>query len=234
MKKFKTIICVVVLCFASIFFINFIILNESDEDIEDVSVNELKYIGTIVIDPGHGGYDGGAVSQNNIYEKDVVLDISIKLGNKLSENDFKVYFTRENDNALGDTTRSDIHNRAKFINGKKPDIFLSIHLNGSDVSTAKGVETYARFLDDKSYSLAESIQDELSSIEYTKDRGIKQTNEKSLGILRYTNFVGVLLELGFITNVEDEKFLLSNSGQNIIVEAIFNGIVDYFKEMGRG
>lgn len=207
---------------------NFLI---SKEKREVVSINEEIYSGIIVIDPGHGGEDTGAISQNNVNEKDVVLDISLKLGEKLEENNFKVYFTRKSDKALGNTVRSDIINRAKFINARNADIFLSIHLNGSDVESAKGVESYSRFLDDKSYLLAESIQDELSSIEYTKDRGIKETNEKSLGILRYTNITVVLLELGFITNSEDEKYLISEEGQDIIVYCILNGILNYFNEI---
>ena len=211
-----------------IIFMNFLI---SKEKSEVVSINEKIYSGIIVIDPGHGGEDTGAISQNNVNEKDVVLDISLKLGEKLEENNFKVYFTRKSDKALGNTVRSDIINRAKFINARNADIFLSIHLNGSDVESAKGVESYSRFLDDKSYLLAESIQDELSSIEYTKDRGIKETNEKSLGILRYTNITGVLLELGFITNSEDEKYLISEEGQDIIVYCILNGILNYFNEI---
>lgn len=207
---------------------NFLI---SKEESEVISINEEIYSGIVVIDPGHGGEDTGAISQNNVNEKDVVLDISLKLGEKLEENNFKVYFTRKSDKALGNTVRSDIINRAKFINARNADIFLSIHLNGSDVESAKGVESYSRFLDDKSYLLAESIQDELSSIEYTKDRGIKETNEKSLGILRYTNITGVLLELGFITNSEDEKYLISEEGQDIIVDCILNGILNYFNEI---
>lgn len=207
---------------------NFLI---SKEKSEVVSINEEIYSGIIVIDPGHGGEDTGAISQNNVNEKDIVLDISLKLGEKLEENNFKVYFTRKSDKALGNTVRSDIINRAKFINARNADIFLSIHLNGSDIESAKGVESYSRFLDEKSYLLAESIQDELSSIEYTKDRGIKETNEKSLGILRYTNITGVLLELGFITNSEDEKYLISEEGQDIIVYCILNGILNYFNEI---
>lgn len=207
---------------------NFLI---SKEKSEVVSINEKIYSGIIVIDPGHGGEDTGAISQNNVNEKDIVLDISLKLGEKLEENNFKVYFTRKSDKALGNTVRSDIINRAKFINARNADIFLSIHLNGSDIESAKGVESYSRFLDEKSYLLAESIQDELSSIEYTKDRGIKETNEKSLGILRYTNITGVLLELGFITNSEDEKYLISEEGQDIIVDCILNGILNYFNEI---
>ena len=222
-----------ILIFLSLFVMGIIFMNFliSKEKSEVVSINEKIYSGIIVIDPGHGGEDTGAISQNNVNEKDVVLDISLKLGEKLEENNFKVYFTRKSDKALGNTVRSDIINRAKFINARNADIFLSIHLNGSDVESAKGVESYSRFLDDKSYLLAESIQYELSSIEYTKDRGIKETNEKSLGILRYTNITGVLLELGFITNSEDEKYLISEEGQDIIVYCILNGILNYFNEI---
>lgn len=222
-----------ILIFLSLFVMGIIFMNFliSKEKSEVVSINEKIYSGIIVIDPGHGGEDTGAISQNNVNEKDVVLDISLKLGEKLEENNFKVYFTRKSDKDLGNTVRSDIINRAKFINARNADIFLSIHLNGSDIESAKGVESYSRFLDDKSYLLAESIQDELSSIEYTKDRGIKETNEKSLGILRYTNITGVLLELGFITNSEDEKYLISEEGQDIIVYCILNGILNYFNEI---
>lgn len=222
-----------ILIFLSLFVMGIIFMNFliSKEKSEVVSINEEIYSGIIVIDPGHGGEDTGAISQNNVNEKDIVLDISLKLGEKLEENNFKVYFTRKSDKALGNTVRSDIINRAKFINARNADIFLSIHLNGSDIESAKGVESYSRFLDEKSYLLAESIQDELSSIEYTKDRGIKETNEKSLGILRYTNITGVLLELGFITNSEDEKYLISEEGQDIIVYCILNGILNYFNEI---
>lgn len=222
-----------ILIFLSLFVIGIIFMNFliSKEESEVISINEEIYSGIVVIDPGHGGEDTGAISQNNVNEKDIVLDISLKLGEKLEENNFKVYFTRKSDRALGNTVRSDIINRAKFINARNADIFLSIHLNGSDVESAKGVESYSRFLDDKSYLLAESIQDELSSVEYTKDRGIKETNEKSLGILRYTNITGVLLELGFITNSEDEKYLISEEGQDIIVDCILNGILNYFNEI---
>lgn len=85
-------------------------------------------------------------------------------------------------------------------------------------------------MDNKSYALGESIQNELSSIEYTKDRGVKTTKDRNLGILRGTISPGVLLELGFLTNSEDEKYLVSNVGQDTIIKAILNGILNYFEE----
>lgn len=226
MKKFRIIII--------IFFLTLIILCikliKFDDKSVEISTSEIKYIGSVVIDPGHGGYDEGASSKNGVYEKDLVLEVALKLASKLRENNIKAFLTRDKDIALGDFVREDIINRAKFIDSKKADLFLSIHLNGSDIASAKGVETYNEYLDDKSYKLAESIQDELSSIEYTKDRGIKGTDEKSLGILRYSQTTGVLVELGFITNAEDEKYLVSNNGQDSIVDAIVNGILNYFGE----
>lgn len=206
-----------------------IIHKEETVNVSTVQVKEPKPIGTVIIDPGHGGYDEGASSKKGNREKDIVLEISLKLGKKLKSKNFKVFFTRESDKALGKTIKEDILNRAEFIDSKKGDIFLSIHLNGSDSRSAKGIESYYEFLNNRSYKLAESIQDELSSIEYTKDRGLKGTNEKNLGILRYSQTVGVLLELGFITNSEDEKYLVSNNGQDTIVDAIVSGILNYFE-----
>lgn len=228
MKKVQRMTLLIIIFFVIIVFLNFLISSKKDET---TSVYKKSYNGIIVIDPGHGGGDSGSISQNGVNEKDVVFKISLKLRNELIKNNFKVYLTRESDKSLGNNVKNDIINRAKIINGLNPDIFLSIHLNASEIKSAKGVETYSRFLDDKSYLLAESIQDELSSVEYTKDRGVKETDEINLGILRNTNVTGVLLELGFITNIDDEKYLISEEGQDIIVNCILNGILNYFNQI---
>ena len=217
----------VVLVVLGIFLLSRILLNNKVE----ASLNE-NYVTIIALDPGHGGEDTGAVSKNGINEKDIVLDIALMLGEKLSENNFKVVYTRDIDKQFDKDESRDIHSRTKIINKSGADIFLSIHLNGSDESIARGVETYSKYLDEKSFLLAQSIQDELSSIEYTLDRGVKDTSERKLGILRSANVTGALLELGFITNIEDEKYLTSKKGQNIITDCILNGILNYFEEMG--
>lgn len=185
----------------------------------------------IVIDAGHGGVDTGSIGYSNTLEKDVTLNISLKLGQKLEENGFDIYYTREEDVSLGDSEFYDLNSRIKIINNLKPDVFLSIHLNGSEYESARGVETYTRSLDNKSYLLGEFIQDELSSIEYTTDRGVKTTKDRRLAILNRTKYVGVLLELGFITNESDEEYLISVSGQDIIVGCIVSGVLDYFNKI---
>lgn len=228
--KIQKIILLLIIFLIAIIFLNFLI---TSKDKEVTSIDNKNYRGVIVLDPGHGGEDSGSISQNGINEKDVVLEISMKLRDELVKNNFNVYLTREVDKSLGNTIKTDIINRVKIINDLSPDIFLSIHLNASEIKSVKGVETYSRFLDDKSYLLGESIQDELSSVEYTKDRGIKETDEINLGILRRTNITGVLLELGFITNIDDEKYLVSKYGQDIIINCILNGILNYFNQLGR-
>ena len=91
----------------------------------------------IVIDPGHGGHDPGAVGLNGLYEKDVVLDIALKLRDILSENPlYEVFLTREKDIYIP------LEERTAIANKKKADLFLSIHANASPQRKAKGVETY--------------------------------------------------------------------------------------------
>ena len=92
---------------------------------------------TIVLDPGHGGHDPGAVGPNGLYEKDVVLDIALKLKKALSENQaFKVFMTRERDIFIP------LEERTAFANSKHADLFISIHTNASPNKSARGIETY--------------------------------------------------------------------------------------------
>ena len=91
----------------------------------------------IVIDPGHGGHDPGAVGLNGLYEKDVVLDIALKLKEILSKNPlYEVFLTRETDIYIP------LEERTAIANKKKADLFISIHANASPTRKAKGVETY--------------------------------------------------------------------------------------------
>ena len=91
----------------------------------------------IVLDPGHGGHDPGAVGPKNLYEKDVVLDIALKLKKVLMENPFnEVFLTRERDIFIP------LEERTAMANKKNADLFLSIHANASPRREAKGIETY--------------------------------------------------------------------------------------------
>ena len=91
----------------------------------------------IVLDPGHGGHDPGAVGPRNLYEKDVVLDIALKLKKILGqEQEFEVFLTRETDVFIP------LEQRTAIANSKNADMFISIHANASTRRDAKGIETY--------------------------------------------------------------------------------------------
>jgi N-acetylmuramoyl-L-alanine amidase len=91
----------------------------------------------IVIDPGHGGHDPGAVGPNKLYEKDVVLDIALKLRKILSEDpNVEIFMTREKDVFIP------LEERTAIANSKNADLFVSVHANASPRKAAKGIETY--------------------------------------------------------------------------------------------
>jgi N-acetylmuramoyl-L-alanine amidase len=91
----------------------------------------------IVLDPGHGGHDPGAVGPRNLYEKDVVLDVALKLKKILAQDqDFEVFLTRETDVFIP------LEQRTAIANSKNADLFISIHANASTRRDAKGIETY--------------------------------------------------------------------------------------------
>ncbi|RJQ38813.1 MAG: N-acetylmuramoyl-L-alanine amidase [Nitrospiraceae bacterium] len=99
--------------------------------------NDVLSQKTIVIDAGHGGHDPGAVGPSGLYEKDVVLDIALRLRDSLSKNNnLKIYLTREKDVFIP------LVERTAFANSKHADLFISIHTNASPNKSARGIETY--------------------------------------------------------------------------------------------
>lgn len=183
---------------------------------------------TVCIDAGHGGYDKGTTSLSGIHEKDVTLEIALKLGKLLEKNNIKVIYTRTSDKVSWPSNeKEDLRARVKISNDAKADVFISIHGNGSTNTSFKGIETWCRFPNTEGEKLAKVIQKELSDYNYTSNRGIKYEAEKSLAVLRLNKSVSTLVELGFLTNSSDEKFITSESGQTKCAEALAKGILNY-------
>ncbi len=224
-------------------------------------------IRTVVIDPGHGGKDSGAVGKKS-KEKNIVLKIALKLGHYIEENipDVKVIFTRTTDVFVPLSQRADIANR------NKADLFISIHCNGNESSRAYGTETFAMGLhktqgnlevamkenaailleedysakyegfepnSSESYIIFSLTQDTYleQSLEYAsfvqgefehkalrKNRGVKQAG---FIVLWKTSMPSVLVEAGFITNPTEEKYLMSNQGQDYLASAIYRAFKSY-------
>lgn len=190
-----------------------------------------KPVYTVCLDPGHGDWDYGAISPNGIAEKDVVLSISLKLGELLEASDeFKVIYTRATDNMDWVTTANDsLKERIKVSKVCNANIFISIHCNYSSESpTIKGVETWYNPSDESSITLSRYLQQALIDIDYSTNRGLKAyIPGEELAVLEYNTTTSSLVELGFLTNSSDEKYLTSEIGQSACAKALFEAIVEY-------
>lgn len=230
-----------------------------------------KTVLTVVLDPGHGGKDPGAI-RTNYKEKNITLGVALELG-KLIEKDLKdvnVVYTRKTDVFVGLKQRAEIANKAN-ANAK---LFVSIHVNSSKAinTTAHGAETYIlgtkkqaenidvikqenavitleedymnnydgydpdddssyimfQFISEQfmsqSFDVANSIQKSFVNIAKRSNRGVKQGG---LLVLKSTSMPAVLIELGFINNLAEAKYLSSTKGQKDMAKSIFEGIKEY-------
>ncbi len=193
-----------------------------------------------MIDAGHGGIDGGTGNKNDILEKDINLQISAKLKKELIVEGFQVVMTREEDISLEDFSdikgsryRRDLNARKTIINNNKPLAFVSIHCNSSKKTKAKGVKIY--FYPDSiaGQELAECISQSID--EYFYKGYMKEENMKSeilsedFFILRETDYPGVLIEVGFLTNPEENRLLRDDEYQRQMARAIKKGLLRYLE-----
>lgn len=188
----------------------------------------------VCIDPGHGDWDTGAKGSSGSLEKNIVLDISLKLGKILEENEIKVIYTRTNDLLPGVETANDsLKERIKISEIFKADLFISIHCNSNhDNKDSKGIETWYKNNDENSKNLAQTIQNTLAELNYTEDRGLKtyESKDDALAVLELNKNIPVLVELGFLSNSYDEKYLKSDRGQEAVAKAISRSLLQYIEE----
>jgi len=227
----------------------------------------IARVRVVVIDPGHGGKDPGALGKNS-REKDITLAIAMKVGRYIEENikDVKVIYTRTQDEFI------ELHSRAAIANKNNADLFISIHANWWKKSNIYGAETYALGSDkdqsnlevamkensvitleedysaqyegfdptsaesyiifnllqstylNQSLSFASFVQDQLRERAKRNDRGVKQSG---FLVLWRTTMPSVLIETGYTSNVLEEKYLMSEEGQDLIASAIYRAFKDY-------
>ncbi|MBN6885250.1 N-acetylmuramoyl-L-alanine amidase [Cytobacillus horneckiae] len=176
---------------------------------------------TIVVDPGHGGKDPGAVG-NSLAEKEIVLDVSKRVNSKLKDSLAKVVMTRNTD------TFVELPDRVKEGEKANADLFVSIHVNSFTDPSANGTETYynSQYVGAESKALAQEIQKELVKAMKTNDRGVK---EAGFYVIKNSKMPSVLVEIAFISNTNDAKKLASASYRQKAADAIYTGIVNYYK-----
>lgn len=173
---------------------------------------------TIVIDPGHGGKDPGAIGLGDVQEKDIVYSTSNHLVDQLKEAGANVITTRSGDYFVS------LDERARISNDYQTDAFISIHFDSFPLLSVSGTTTYYAHKDDQ--PLAADIQSSIASSVELTNRGSMQANYK---VLRDTTAPSVLVELGFISNQYDVSIVQTNDYQQRVATAITNGLIQYFK-----
>lgn len=186
----------------------------------------------VCIDAGHGDWDSGTLGTSGSEEKDIALEISLKLGELLDvQEDIKVIYTRTSDSLPWLKTANDsLKERIKISNLANANLFISLHCNSNyDDTNAKGIETWYNPDSKANEKLASCLQQELTNLNYTNDRGLKFYDNKddALAVLEKTTATSALIELGFISNFEDEYYLNSKPGQSACAEALYKGIINY-------
>lgn len=185
----------------------------------------------IIIDPGHGTPDGGAVSSTGTIESTLNLEISLKLKEELTERGYKVIMTRESEDGLDQKKKTDMNMRLDIMENTPADIFVSVHINKFHQSKYRGAETLYSSNFIQSTLLAQLIMDEIKSIDPdNQTRGIKEA-EKSLFLMKNASLPAVIVECGFLSNPEEEKLLKDSAYQGRIASAICDGIVAYYKNV---
>lgn len=186
--------------------------------------------GIVLIDPGHGGIDGGAKSSGGTIEKDINLEISKKLKESLEAENYKVYLTREDDTELFAKKVEDLEARCKMKKDTKCDVFISIHQNKFYKSSCYGAQVwYAN--NDKSSKIATLIQDSLKETINDGNKRVAKPAKNQYKILR-DGYEGacVIVECGFLSNYNEEQALKSDEHQDKIVKGITLGVNKYFEE----
>lgn len=177
-------------------------------------ISGKKYI---VIDPGHGGSDCGAM-RNGIYEKDITLDVSKRVVSLLEKKGYVVKMTRTNDKYVS------LQDRVTISEEFKPDIFVSIHVNSSNSDSPTGLETH--YYKDNSLKLAKNIHAAMLNNINSKDRGLFKSR---FYVINHTTAPAVLVEIGFISSPVERAQLVSESRKQATAKAIAEGIYEYFK-----
>ncbi|UJL46189.1 N-acetylmuramoyl-L-alanine amidase [Virgibacillus sp. NKC19-16] len=175
---------------------------------------------TIVLDPGHGGKDPGAIGLNGIYEKDLAISTTDKVETHLLDAGANVTVTRTGDYFIP------LDERTQISHGNNADAFISLHYDAFPILSVNGVTTYFHS-NGTDRHLAEEIQASLASKVNLQDRGVLQGDYR---VLRNNNAPSVITELGFITNQSDLATVQTADYQNNVAQAITNGLKNYFNE----
>lgn len=183
---------------------------------------------TIVIDAGHGGKDPGAISINGYHEKEINLSMALQLEEALRQQGYNVILTRDEDVFV------DLYERSRIANGLNADLFISMHANSNIKSSITGLEvlycpaTSSEFKLEDQYPFADFIYSGIIRNTGIPGRGVIKRPE--LVVLRETIMPAVLIEVGYLSNPQDEVLVRDKAYQMKVVQGIVEGVFEYFQQ----
>lgn len=200
---------------------------------ESLEALEVVNLPTVIIDPGHGGRDGGAIG-NGIIEKDLNLTVSKKLNDVFLLCGVDTIMTRENDNLVCDENSpelkgkikiTDLKNRLQIANQCPQCVFVSIHMNNFSVEKYKGLQVYYSPNNEKSFIIAKSVQDDICNIlQPDNNRKVKRAGS-SIYLLDRINSPAILIECGFLSNSSEATNLSNLTYQSQLALIFANSIM---------
>lgn len=192
---------------------------------------------TIILDAGHGGFDGGAAAADGTIEKDINLKISQSLCEILRFNGYNVIMTRTEDigteddqsEAIAKRKKSDLSNRLQLMKDNPDAIFVSVHLNKFTTSAANGAQVFYTKNYDEAYKLALSVQSTIKNLIQPENPRVVKQGTSSTYLLKNATVPAVIVECGFLSNPAELEKLKNEDYQSQMAFAIACGIIDFLE-----
>ncbi|MBR4973402.1 MAG: N-acetylmuramoyl-L-alanine amidase, partial [Clostridia bacterium] len=190
----------------------------------------------IILDAGHGGFDGGAVANDGTVEKDINLNITLTLEKMLEQSGFEVVMTRTDDSStesnsndkIAKKKKSDLNNRLELMKKYDDAVFVSIHLNKFTTSAARGSQIFYSSKVESSKNLADSIQNSIVEKIQPENTRVNKKSTSSTYILHNATVPAVIVECGFLSNKAELELLKNEEYQNKMAFCIYCGILDFY------
>ena len=182
----------------------------------------------ITLDPGHGGSDPGAIGASGLKEKQITLEISMRVKELLEKEGAKVYMTRTTDKdvyAANASDRAELQARVNVAEKHNSDLFLSLHINSSVNKSVGGFSSYYYPKTDNDLKIAKAIQDKFAKNFGVDNLGVRQAN---FYVVKRCSMPATLLEMCFISNPKEEKLMKSKWFQKKTALLIVEGVKNYF------
>lgn len=204
---------------------------------EIVNVNStVETLPTVIIDAGHGGFDGGASAKDGTVEKDINLQIALKTEKMLKINGYSVILTRSIDSGTEDDAsqsilnrkKSDLANRLQIMSENSDAVFVSIHLNKFTTSAANGAQVFYTKNYKEAYILAQSIQKNIKLLLQPQNERVVKQGTDSTFLLKNATTPAVIVECGFLSNKLELERLKTDDYQSQMAFAIVKGIKDFY------